>query len=227
MKGLEIQAGGLAIAKGESTEITSYDNDGCIVGARVSVKRPRKLHVDELSMTVAYFGDSHTASLWPRFRRFGEINYYQVLATKRFGSRLASSADVTTIAGATTARTGLKLKTPGLRQLDSIRFDHYGRFNDDPAYGFSLAGERAVAKWLTLSAGLADIDQYYGGLNSDRFGVGRRWFTIETIALGRELSAQIFYQHAFNNAYALQNRRSLHMVLTYSVLKSLQRTGKL
>ena len=227
VKGLEIQAGGLGIVKGESTEITSYDNDGYIVGERISVKQPRTLHVDELSITVAYFGDSKTASLWPRFRRLGEVNYYQVLATKRFGSRLASSADVTTVAGATTVRSGLKLNTPGLRQLDSIRFEHYGRFNDDPAYGFSLAGERAVAKWLTLSAGWADIDQNDGGLNSDRFGVGRRWFTIETITLGRELSAQIFYQHAVDNAYALQNRRSLHIVLTYSVLKGLQRTGVL
>jgi hypothetical protein len=56
-KGLEIQTGGLGIVKGENTEITSYDNDGYIVGERVSIKRPGTFHVDELSVTMAYLGD--------------------------------------------------------------------------------------------------------------------------------------------------------------------------
>lgn len=224
-KGVEIQAGGLGIMKGENTEITSYDNDGYIVGERVSVKRPRTFHVDELSMTMAYLGDSKTASLWPRLHRLGEANYYQVFASKRFGSRLASSADVTTVAGATTVRNGLSVKTPELRIPTSIRVELYERF--DAAYGYSISGERAVGKLLTLSAGLVDIDQKYGGLNSDRFGSGRRWFTTDTIALGRELSMQIFYQHAVANDYALQNRHSLQVLMTYNVAKGLQRTGVL
>jgi hypothetical protein len=224
-KGLEIQAGGLGIVKGENTEITSYDNDGYIVGERVSVKRPRTFHVDELSVTMAYLGDSKSASLWPRFHRIGETNYYQVFAAKRFGSRLASSADLTTVAGATTLRNGLIVKTPELRIPTSIRFEHYARFN--AAYGYSICGERAVGKWVTLSAGLVDIDQKYGGLNSDRFGSGRRWFTTDTIALGRELSMQIFYQHAVDNAYAIPNRHSLQVLLTYNVMKGLQRSGVL
>jgi hypothetical protein len=223
--GIEIQAGGLGIVKGENTEITSYDNDGYIVGERVSVKRPRTFHVDELSVTMAYLGDSKTASLWPRLHRLEETNYYQVFAARRFGSRLGSSADITTVAGATTLRNGLSVKTPELRIPTSIRFEHYARLN--AAYGFSICGERTVGKWTTLSAGWVDIDQQYGGLNSDRFGSGRRWFTTDTISLGRELSVQIFYQHAVANAYALSNRRSLQMLLTYNVAKGLQRTGVL
>lgn len=224
-KGIEIQAGGLGIVKGENTEVTSYDNDGYMLGERVSVKRPRTFYVDELSVTLGYLGDSTTSSLWPRLHRLGETNYYQVFAAKRFGRRLASSADVTTVAGATTLRNGLSVSTPELRVPTSIRFEHYERFN--AAYGYSISGERAVGKWVTLSAGLVDIDQMYGGLNSDRFGSGRRWFTTDTIALGRELSMQIFYQHAVANPYTLQNRRSLQMLLTYNVAKGLQRTGVL
>jgi hypothetical protein len=72
-----------------------------------------------------------------------------------------------------------------------------------------------------------DIDQKYGGLNADRFGSGRRWFTTDTIALGRELSMQIFYQHAVANIYTLSNQHSLQMLLTYNVAKGLQRTGVL
>lgn len=226
VKGLEIQTGGLFIAKGESTEITSYDNDGYIVGERVSIKRPRTLHVDELSVTLAYLGDSTTSSLWPRLPRLGETNYYQVLATKRFSNRLSASADVTTVAGATSLRNGIKLDTPRLLVPTSIRFEHYARFNS-PAYGFSISGERAVAKWLTLSAGWVDIDQHYGALNSDRFGSGRRWFTVDNITLVGGLSAQIFYQHGVANSYTLQNHQSLQLLLTYNVLKGLQRTGVL
>jgi hypothetical protein len=224
--GLEIQAGGLGLVRGENTEITTYDNDGYIVGERVSVKRPQTFHVDEVSLTVAYLGDSTISSLGPRLHRLGETNYYQLFAAKRFGSRLASSADVTTVAGATTLRSGFKLETPWLRVPTSIRVEQYARIND-PAYGFSICGERAVAKWLTLSAGWVDIDRYYGGLNSDRFGSGRRWFTTDTINLGHELSAQIFYQHAAGNAYALANRQQLQLLLTYNVAKGLHRTGVL
>jgi len=223
--GVEIQAGGLGIVKGENTEITSYDNDGYMLGERVSVKRPRTFHVDELSLTVGYLGDSTTSSLWPRLHRLGETNYYQMFADKRFGRRLASSADITTVAGATTLRNGLSLNTPELRVPTSIRFEHYERFN--AAYGYSISGERTVGKLVTLSAGLVDIDQKYGGLNSDRFGSGRRWFTTDTIALGRELSMQIFYQHAVANMYTLSNQHSLQMLLTYNVAKGLQRTGVL
>jgi hypothetical protein len=149
-----------------------------------------------------------------------------VFAAKRFGSRLASSADVTTVAGASTVRSGFKLDMPEFRVLDTIRFEYYGRFNN-PAFGFSISGERAVARRLTVSAGWADIDQKYGGLNGDRFGVGRRWFTTDTITISRELSMQIFYTHAVNNAYTVQNRHSLQTLLTYNVLQGLQRTGVL
>jgi len=223
--GVEIQAGGLGIVKGENTEVTSYDNDGYMLGERVSVKRPRTFRVDELSLTVGYLGDSTTSSLWPRLHRLGETNYYQMFAAKRFGRRLASSADITTVAGATTLRNGLSLSTPELRVPTSIRFEHYERFN--AAYGYSISGERTVGKRVTLSAGLVDIDQKYGGLNSDRFGSGRRWFTTDTITLGRELSMQIFYQHAVANMYTLSNQHSLQMLLTYNVAKGLQRTGVL
>jgi hypothetical protein len=220
-KGVEIQAGGLGIVRGENTEITNYDNDGYIVGERVSVKRPRTLHVDEVSLTMAYLGDATVSSFGPRLHRLGETNYYQLFAAKRFGNRLASSTDITTVAGATTLRTGFKLETPQLRVPTSIRVEQYARFND-PAYGFSICGERVVAKWLTLSAGWVDIDRYYGGLNSDRFGSGRRWFTTDTINLGHELSA-----HAAGNAYALPNRQQLQLLLTYNVAKGLQRSGVL
>ena len=226
VKGLEIQAGGLGIVRGESSEITSYDYDGYVEGERVTITRPRGLHVDELSMTIGYLGDAKTVSLWPRIHRLGEFNYYQVLAAKRFGSRLASSADVTTVAGATTLRNAFSMNTPELLKLhgpSNVRFEQYARFND-PAYGFLIAAERTVASRFALSGGLADIDKDYGGLNSDRFDVGRRWFTTDTISLGHELALQFFYQHSVNNAYDLRNRQTFETVLIYNLLNDLRRS---
>src|SRR5262252_367017 len=224
VKGLEIQAGGLGIVRGESSEITSYDYDGYVEGERVTINRPRGFHVDELSMTIGYLGDAKTVSLWPRIHRLGEFNYYQVLAAKRFGSRLASSADVTTVAGATTLRNAFSVNTPELLKLhgpSSVRFEQYARFND-PAYGFLISAERTVATRFALSGGLADIDKNYGGLNSDRFDVGRRWFTTDTISLGHELALQFFYQHSINNAYALRNSQTFETVLIYNLLNDLR-----
>jgi len=226
VKGLEIQAGGLGIVRGENSEITSYDNDGYLVGERVSVRRPGTFHVDELSATAGYLGDSKTVSLWPRIHRFGEINYYQVLAAKRFGGRVASSADVTTVAGATTVRNAFALNVPELAERhgpSSVRFEQYARFND-PAYGYSISAERVLATRFTLTGGLADIDKDYGGLNADRFDVGRRWFTIDTIAIGHELSVQFFYHHSVNNAYVLRNRQGFETVLIYNLLNDLRRS---
>jgi hypothetical protein len=226
VKGLEIQAGGLGIVRGESSEITSYDYDGYIEGERVTIKRPSAFHVDELSMTIGYLGDAKTVSLWPRMYRLGELNYFQALAAKRFGSRLASSADVTTVAGATTVRNAFTVNTPELLKLhgpSSVRFEQYARFND-PAYGFLMSAERTVAGRFALSGGLADIDKNYGGLNSDRFDVGRRWFTTDTISLGHEVALQFFYQHSVNNAYALRNSQTFETVLIYNLLNDLRRS---
>lgn len=36
------------------SELTTYDEDGYVIGQRVSVKRPRPLHLDEISLTVGY-----------------------------------------------------------------------------------------------------------------------------------------------------------------------------
>jgi hypothetical protein len=226
VKGLEVQAGGIGIVRGENSEITSYDNDGYLVGERVSVRRPVAFHVDELSVTLGYLGDSKTVSLWPRIHRFGEINYYQVLAAKRFGDRVGSSADVTTVAGATTVRNAFALNMPELAAVhgpSSVRFEQYARFND-PAYGYAISAERVLATRFTITGGLADIDKDYGGLNADRFDVGRRWFTIDTIDIGHELSVQFFYHHSVNNAYVLRNRQGFETVLIYNLLNDLRRS---
>ncbi|MGH9903295.1 MAG: hypothetical protein ACRD68_15930, partial [Pyrinomonadaceae bacterium] len=54
VRGVEVQYGGIGLLRGESTEITSYDNDGYLVGQRLSVKRPKEVFFDEIAVTYAY-----------------------------------------------------------------------------------------------------------------------------------------------------------------------------
>ncbi len=56
--GVEGQYGSMYIVRGESSEITTYDEDGYVIGERVSVRRPKNLFFDEMSATVGYFTGS-------------------------------------------------------------------------------------------------------------------------------------------------------------------------
>lgn len=224
VRGIELQYGGLSIARGENTEITSYDNDNYIVGERVSAKRADVLYFDELSATLAYLGDVTTSDFFKRYRRLDDTNYYQFLAAKKLGRRVAASIDYTSVSGLATVRGAFTAKVAESRLLDLVRVEAYRRV-EDAATGFSFYGEKSLAKWMSAGGGWADIDRYYGELNADRFNKGRRLFTNATVALGPELSLQLFYGHIVANDYAVSNRSRLDIVLGYNLLKALQKKG--
>jgi len=46
VRGVELQYGGLGILRGESTEITGYDNDGFVTGQRIILRRPKQFFFD-------------------------------------------------------------------------------------------------------------------------------------------------------------------------------------
>jgi len=52
--GVEIQYGGIEFLRGESSEITSYDYDGYLVGARLLIRRPKSAFFDEIGVTYGY-----------------------------------------------------------------------------------------------------------------------------------------------------------------------------
>ena len=56
MKGLELQYGGLYLNRGEADEWVTYDTDGYLAGERVSLKRPKELYLDEITVTRAAIG---------------------------------------------------------------------------------------------------------------------------------------------------------------------------
>ncbi len=227
LKGLELEFGGLYIVRGESSEITSYDDDGYIVGERVSLKRPDRLFFDEVSITFAYLGDTSTPNINKRFHRLKQSNYHQFLVARKIGKRVGISVDYTFQDGRETMREAFRLALPELRFLDFVRFENYQRTDVDPDYGCALYGEKAVARRLTIGGGYASIDPRYGNLNADRFLTGSRIFLMVGLQILPELVVAPYLTRSLGDSTTVAQHVRVDLVLNYNLLKSLQRAGLL
>lgn len=225
VRGLEVQAGGLYINRGEGTEITTYDDDGYLMGYRVSVRRPKQFFFDEISVTYAYLGDLKTPNIFRRFNRLGESNYHQFLVAKTFGKRAALSLDYTFQSGVDTAHEALRVNTKELRFVDNIRFENYQRLDGKPDFGFAVRGEKVIARRFTLSGGFARIDRNCGSLNGDRYPAGKRLFSLISYNLRPDLSVNAFVSRAISNDFTQPTRTRVDLFLSYNLLKVLHKTG--
>ena len=225
VKGIEGQWGGMSIVRGEHTEITSFDNDSFIVAGRVSVKRPKSLYVDELSVTAGYLGDLSTPNVFKRFDRWDEHNYTQVLAARKFGKAVSVSADWTDLNEISTLRQAVRVATKQWLPVDAVRFENYQRVEGKKGYGFSLSAEKAVHPRVVLAGGYADIDENNGTLNGDRYVHGKRVFVEPKFTILPELIASVFYGEAVGNDFPVVNKHRFDAVISYNVLKALQRVG--
>jgi hypothetical protein len=224
-RGIEVEFGGLGILRGESTEITTYDNDGYLMGERVSVERPKDLFFDEISVTYAYLGDTLRPNINKRFNRLKKSNYHHFLVRKSLGARAAVSVDYAFQSGTDTMREAIKINARELHVVDFVRFENYQRTDVRADYGFSVYGEKAINKRIVVGVGYADIDRYYGGLNADRFLSGRRYYSTGTLVITSDLRVSAFYHHAVATDYAIPNKSRLDIVLAYDLLSSLKRMG--
>jgi len=219
--GLELQWGGIAPTRGASTEITTYDNDGYLVGGRLSISHPDQLYFNTISLTAAYLGDVREPNVFRRFDRWDEANYYQFLVVKKTGERVEVSVDYTSQWSISTLRQGLLVKVPEFRLVDSIRFENYQRVEGNTAYGFAVQGEKSLDKRLSLGGGFASIDRLYGGLNADRFNSGKRVFVVSKVPIIAGLSAEFFLGKAVGNRYGVANGLRLDAILTYDLRSGL------
>ena len=225
--GVEGQYGSMYIVKGESTEITTYDEDGYVIGERISVRRPRQLFFDEMSATVGYLSSAPAEiGVSKRVKYLDDRpNYGHFLVDKRLGARGAVSADFTSVDGAKTWRAAANVNTRELRAVDSILFENYKRTNHNPAYGFAVTATKAINRKLSLNGGYASIDQFYGALNADRFHVGNRVFGMATYVFSPRFTASAFLTRAVGNDFAVVQRTLSNLIFTYNVLPDLRRTG--
>lgn len=225
IKGMEIAVGGVGIARGQSTEITSYDNDGFLMGERVTIRRPDEIYFDEIAFTNAYLGDFAIPNVFDRFRRLDEPNYRQLLVARRVTGWLAMSGEYTRVSGDDTVRAALVARTSRARVIDRVRYEEYRRLGAGGAYGFAAHAEKTIGGRVTVGGGYADIDANYGGLNADRFNRGRRWFGQGTAALTADLSVSFFLTRAARTAGPVANRTRFDVVIAYDALGPIRRAG--
>jgi hypothetical protein len=224
--GIEGQVGGLYIVRGEATEITTYDEDGYIMGERISIRRPKQLYFDEISLTNAYLDtDPRRIGVSHRFRYFDEPNYRQFLIDKKFGKRAGASTDFTIDRGAKTWRQAVNIKTPELHYVDTVIFEDYERVHPDTEYGFAIALDKALSRRLSFNGGYASVDPRFGGLNSDRFNIGNRVFLTTTCVVSPRITVSYYITTAVGPNPPLPLRTMSNLVFGYNVLPDIRRTG--
>jgi hypothetical protein len=222
VRGLELQYGGLYVLRGESTEITTYDEDAFIVGARGSVRRPDRFFVDEVSLTLAHLGDANTPNVLRRLRRLDTVSYRHLLVGKRVADRLGVSVDYTSQTGRRTVREAISLALPGFRVLDLVRVENYQRIRGQQASGFAAWAEKRVCRGLMLGGGYGRIDPNHGGLNADRHNIGNRLFGVATYTAPSGLSVQAYATRAVGTSFATPLRIRADLVVSYNLLRTIQ-----
>jgi hypothetical protein len=222
--GLEVQGGGLYVSRGEGDEFLTYDDDGYLVGGRVSVRRPRQMYLDEITVTRASIGPLNTPALSERWKDLEHLNYTQLLGVKRFNHIAAGSLSYERQVGADIMRAAVTLRFSKAAPVSNLRFEQYRRFNLHPAAGFALWAERPITRHFRLQGGYVTVDQFYGGWNADRMLSGRRFFAIGTIPIYGPVNASIYATRALSAPYAVPIARRFDAVISYDVLDSLRRT---
>jgi hypothetical protein len=207
-KGIEFQYGGLGIVRGESSEITSYDNDGYLMGQRLTV--------GDVTLTAGYLGDFRAPSVMRRWHRLSEINYGQALLKRRLTDRLTATADFTDENGERTLRQGVAIRpTFG---VGMIRVEAYERVNGSRAAGGAITVEKPFGQ-TRLAASFASVDDRYRAVNADRYGRGRRLSFTSTTALGHDVSLQVFVTRAFDDDLPMANRMRFDVHIRYELAR--------
>jgi hypothetical protein len=245
IKGVEAQYGSLYINRGEGTEAVTYDNDGYIDGERLSLKRPKQLFFDEISVTYGRLGDIKVPGFFNRYASLGvsQCIYHQYLVDKKIGKRAGVSFDYIYHAGARSFHQAIRVKTKELHFVDSLLFENYERAKYSgsnlpvsawkSAYGFNINGDKALTKRLTITPGITSVDRYYGtfktygALNGDFYATGNRVYVQATVMLTPEFSIASQFTQAFHNDYTISNRTRFDLALNYNLMKTLQRAGLL
>jgi hypothetical protein len=222
VKGLEVQIGGIGINNGLSTEITGYDNDAYLMGERVTVRTPKKAYFDEISATAGFFGDENSPSVFDRFKRLDQWNYYQFLVKKQLDKRIAFSADYTFERGRDFLRQAVTAHVPESRIFDSVHFENYQRLDPTPGYGFSAFGDKTVHKNVALRFGFSRIDRTM--FNGDRYPPGKRLFAGANWQMTREFAVQsVIIQGVGDLPSANSHRTRFELIFTFNVLETLRR----
>ena len=220
---VELQYGGLNIWHDESTEITGYAYDGYITGERVSIKRPRELFFDDISVAYAFVGDLRTPNVTSRLHRLAQSNFHRFLVRKNIGERAWTSVDYSFQSGVQTWREAIRIRATELHVIDAFHAEFYEIPGAHSGYGFAAYVEKTALPTLIVGGGYADIDRAM--LNSDRYGRGKRLFLTTEVPINEAFSLLIFATQATTHAATNAPQQRFDISLHYNLLYHLRKTG--
>ena len=195
------------------------------MGERVTVRRPKQLYVDEVTVTRGAIGPLDTPSLMRRWGLLKEPNFLQVLGVKRFSRMVAGSIEYDRQIGSNILRGAVTFRFDESAPVRTVRYEQYRRVSPYPAAGFGLWAEGTVTARLRVQGGYVSVDQHYGGWNADRIQSGRHFFLNASMPIHGPLSASIYAARALNAPYHVPIGRRFDVVVSYDVLSDLRRTG--
>jgi hypothetical protein len=223
VKGVELQAGGIAMNRGVMGEQVAYDNDGFMIGERLTL-RPTTGPVTQIAVTAGHLGDLRDPSVFNRFDSLNDASYRQALVGLRLGSRATASVDYTHDAGRSIVREGVNVRLPARLKVTAVRVEAYHRVDPDARTGFHVGADAAIGK-LAVTAGVMSVDAAYGALNGDRYETGTRYYSIYTWPLTSQLSVQIYHSRAFDIEFPIPLAHRFDFVATFNPTAALKRAG--
>jgi hypothetical protein len=218
VRGVALQVGSMPLLRGESSEITTWDNDGYVLGERVVVARRDRLWFDEVGVTNAYLGDWWAPSLFDRLDRADERNYRQVVATRTISARLSFSVEYTAHNGTRTLRQGVAVRAPSHAFFDLVRIEQYQRVKPSRDVGMAVSVEKAVMSKVRISGGFATVDPHFSSWNGDRFNVGDHLFASVTAPLFGYVSFSAFVGRELHAAPTSANLNRFDVGVMYDAL---------
>ena len=223
LNGVELQYGSLDIWHDESTDITGYAYNGYVAGERLSIRRPRELFFDNISVAYGYVGDFNSPNAIGRLHRLGQSNFHRFMLKKNISERAWLSADYAFESGMQTWGEAIRIRATELRVLDTLHAEIYEVSRIRPAYGFAAYGEKAVRSRFIVGGGYADIDRPM--LDSDRFGRGKRFFLTAKIPINEAFSVLMFATQATDHSVSNVPQQRLDIGFYYNLLYHLRKTG--
>lgn len=231
VRGWQFEVGGLHFNRGEMAEHVTYDNDGFLVGERVTY-RPTKRRITQVSVTAGFFGgnDFNEVNVFKRFDRMDEYNYGQGLVAFSLHPRVSASVDYTYEDGRDIFREGLNVRMPSsVKLLTALKFEAYQRQSRNDGNGFNLSAD-ARYKRYSLTAGVMSVDEFYGtplrlAFNGDRYETGTRQYTIHTFQLTPELQFVMYQSEAFATDFPINIQHRFDALVTFNPTAWLKRRG--
>lgn len=234
--GLELQAGGIAPHRGEVSENLSYDTDGYLMGQRATL-RPASGRISQVSATAGHIGDPTQPNVFRRFDDFTDYNYGQILVGLRLSDRVVGSVEYTHEDGYDILRQALVVRTaPSVRVLSGVRLEAYQRVSPEeraaadivtrsgPGQGFNASADLRFGK-LGVTAGVISVDSAFRPLNGDRYGIGKRWYTIGTFPVSSDVAVTWYHTRAFDNAFPVSVHHRFDLIVVVNPTARLKRAG--